>query len=164
MTPSCAAPSCARRRNSCIRAVQRPCTFARPARRVLYGCKYLNFSRSNSDMELFGRRVINELEGRPTAGKDIARYTDPDSPLLPEDGGENPRASEFHYACSSSASTISSLPWALRPVQALHLLLERKRKRGRLIVRVPLFQVKGRGFLFSLFLIFCNCHTFLVMV
>ena len=80
MTPSCAAPSCARRRNSCIRAVQRPCTFARPARPILYGCKYLNFSRSNSDMELFGRRVINELEGRPTAGKDIARYTDPDSP------------------------------------------------------------------------------------
>ena len=47
---------------------------------ILYGCKYLNFSRSNSDMELFGRRVINDLEGRPTSGEGVAPYTDPDSP------------------------------------------------------------------------------------
>ena len=47
---------------------------------ILYGCKYLNFSRSNSDMELFGRRVINDLEGRPTTGEGVAPYTDPDSP------------------------------------------------------------------------------------
>ncbi len=47
---------------------------------ILYGCKYLNFSRSNSDMELFGRRVINDLEGRPTAGEGVKPYTDPDSP------------------------------------------------------------------------------------
>ena len=46
----------------------------------MYSCKYLNFSRSKSDMELFGRRVINELEGRPTAGEGVAPYTDPDSP------------------------------------------------------------------------------------
>ena len=30
---------------------------------VMYGCKYLNFSRSNSDMELLTRRMIQELEG-----------------------------------------------------------------------------------------------------
>ncbi len=30
---------------------------------IMYGCKYLNFSRSNSDMELIARRVIHELEG-----------------------------------------------------------------------------------------------------
>mgnify|MGYP001145645956 CR=1 FL=1 len=30
---------------------------------IMYGCKYLNFSRSNSDMELLARRVIQELEG-----------------------------------------------------------------------------------------------------
>ena len=30
---------------------------------ILYGCKYLNFSRSNSDMELLARRIIQELEG-----------------------------------------------------------------------------------------------------
>ena len=30
---------------------------------IMYGCKYLNFSRSNSDMELLARRVVQELEG-----------------------------------------------------------------------------------------------------
>lgn len=30
---------------------------------IMYGCKYLNFSRSTSDMELIARRTINELEG-----------------------------------------------------------------------------------------------------
>ena len=30
---------------------------------IMYGCKYLNFSRATSDMELISRRVIVELEG-----------------------------------------------------------------------------------------------------
>lgn len=30
---------------------------------IMYGCKYLNFSRSTSDMDLLARRVILELEG-----------------------------------------------------------------------------------------------------
>ncbi len=30
---------------------------------IMYGCKYLNFSRATSDMELIARRIINELEG-----------------------------------------------------------------------------------------------------
>ena len=30
---------------------------------IMYGCKYLNFSRSTSDMELITRRTIVELEG-----------------------------------------------------------------------------------------------------
>ena len=30
---------------------------------IMYGCKYLNFSRSVSDMELLSRRCIRELEG-----------------------------------------------------------------------------------------------------
>ena len=30
---------------------------------IMYGCKYLNFSRSTSDMDLIARRVILELEG-----------------------------------------------------------------------------------------------------
>ncbi|MBQ9251980.1 MAG: amidophosphoribosyltransferase [Clostridia bacterium] len=30
---------------------------------IMYACKYLNFSRSNSDMDLIARRVIVELEG-----------------------------------------------------------------------------------------------------
>ena len=30
---------------------------------IMYGCKYLNFSRATGDMELITRRVIFELEG-----------------------------------------------------------------------------------------------------
>lgn len=30
---------------------------------IMYGCKYLNFSRSNSDMELLARRTVQDLEG-----------------------------------------------------------------------------------------------------
>ncbi len=30
---------------------------------ILYGCKFLNFSRNTSDMDLIARRFINELEG-----------------------------------------------------------------------------------------------------
>lgn len=46
---------------------------------LLYGCKYLNFSRSTSEMELITRRVIQELEdGEPDANI-LAEYADPDS-------------------------------------------------------------------------------------
>ncbi len=30
---------------------------------IMYGCKFLNFSRSNSDMELLARKTVRELEG-----------------------------------------------------------------------------------------------------
>ncbi|MDD6160611.1 MAG: amidophosphoribosyltransferase [Oscillospiraceae bacterium] len=30
---------------------------------IMYGCKYLNFSRSNSDLELLARATVQELEG-----------------------------------------------------------------------------------------------------
>ncbi len=30
---------------------------------IMYGCKYLNFSRSNSEMELLARTIVQELEG-----------------------------------------------------------------------------------------------------
>ena len=30
---------------------------------IMYNCKYLNFSRGNSDMDLLARRVVQELEG-----------------------------------------------------------------------------------------------------
>ena len=30
---------------------------------IMYGCKYLNFSRGNSDMDLLARRTVQELEG-----------------------------------------------------------------------------------------------------
>ena len=45
---------------------------------LLYGCKYLNFSRSKSDLELITRRVILEKEG-DNAEKTLAEYADPNS-------------------------------------------------------------------------------------
>ena len=47
---------------------------------IMFGCKYLNFSRSNSDMELIARRVIARLEGAPVTDPELlAEYADPDS-------------------------------------------------------------------------------------
>lgn len=45
---------------------------------LLYGCKYLNFSRSTSEMELIARRVIQKLEGE-NKYPNLAVYADPDS-------------------------------------------------------------------------------------
>lgn len=42
---------------------------------IMYGCKYLNFSRSNSDMELLARRMVNELEGEE-GQKHLDEYAD----------------------------------------------------------------------------------------
>ncbi len=42
---------------------------------IMYGCKYLNFTRSTSDMELIARRIINELEGEEGL-KHISEYSD----------------------------------------------------------------------------------------
>ena len=42
---------------------------------IMYACKYLNFSRSTSDMELIARRVIVELEGEEGL-KYIDEYAD----------------------------------------------------------------------------------------
>lgn len=45
---------------------------------LFYGCKYLNFSRSTSEMELITRRVITELEGKEPDDATIKEYTNPD--------------------------------------------------------------------------------------
>jgi len=42
---------------------------------IMYGCKYLNFSRSNSDMELLTRRTIQRLEGE-MGQQHVAEYAD----------------------------------------------------------------------------------------
>ena len=42
---------------------------------IMYGCKFLNFSRSISDMELLARRIILELEG-PEGFQHIEEYSD----------------------------------------------------------------------------------------
>ena len=46
---------------------------------LLFGCKYLNFSRSSSEMELIARRVIEELEGGPVSDEVLQKYADPDT-------------------------------------------------------------------------------------
>ena len=46
----------------------------------MFGCPYLNFSRSTSEMELITRRTINELEGYEVTDREILEeYADPDS-------------------------------------------------------------------------------------
>ena len=47
---------------------------------LVYGCKYLNFSRSSSEMELLTRRVIAKLEGTDEVPNEVLQqYTDPSS-------------------------------------------------------------------------------------
>ena len=45
---------------------------------LVYGCKYLNFSRSTSEMDLITRRVIAEMEGRNT-DLPLTEYTNPET-------------------------------------------------------------------------------------
>ena len=44
---------------------------------LLYGCKYLNFSRSKSEMDLITRRVIRDLEGEECSKEALDEYADP---------------------------------------------------------------------------------------
>lgn len=46
---------------------------------ILYGCKYLNFSRSTSLSDLIARQMIGELEGT-VEPKNIERYSTPGTP------------------------------------------------------------------------------------
>lgn len=50
---------------------------------LLYGCKYLNFSRSSSEMDLITRRIIKEMEGE---GKNVnlSAYSNPETPEYQE--------------------------------------------------------------------------------
>ena len=50
---------------------------------ILHGCKYLNFSRAKSEMDLIARRVIARLEGDMTEEQlqeKLALYSNPDTP------------------------------------------------------------------------------------
>ena len=46
---------------------------------LLYGCKYLNFSRSSSEMDLITRRVIERLENGKVTKEILKEYADPES-------------------------------------------------------------------------------------
>lgn len=45
---------------------------------LIYGCRYIGFTSSKSDMELLTRRIIEELEGDPS--KNLEEYARTDSP------------------------------------------------------------------------------------
>lgn len=45
---------------------------------IMYGCKYLNFSRSTSEMELISRKMIHKIEGQDEVKEDVIKeYTNP---------------------------------------------------------------------------------------
>ncbi|MCR4923138.1 MAG: amidophosphoribosyltransferase [Lachnospiraceae bacterium] len=46
---------------------------------LLYGCRFLNFSRSNSEYDLITRRIIREREGEDVSDEILSDYSDPDS-------------------------------------------------------------------------------------
>lgn len=46
---------------------------------ILYGCKYLNFSRSNSEMDLIARRVIDRLENGNVTEEVLKEYANPET-------------------------------------------------------------------------------------
>lgn len=46
---------------------------------LMFGCPYLNFSRSNSELDLITRRIIRDREGDNVSDEVLADYTDPDS-------------------------------------------------------------------------------------
>lgn len=46
---------------------------------IIFGCKYLNFTSSKSEMELITRRVIAEIEGCEPDKETVLEYTDPNS-------------------------------------------------------------------------------------
>ena len=62
---------------------------------IMYGCKYLNFSRATSDMELITRQVIQELEG-----EEGFRHLDEYADSTTERGQQMRRAicEKFHFA------------------------------------------------------------------
>ena len=47
---------------------------------IMYGCKYLNFSRSTSEMDLISRKMIHKIEGCELPAPEIMKeYVDPSS-------------------------------------------------------------------------------------
>ena len=44
---------------------------------IMYGCKYLNFSRSTSELELIARRMVQKVEGENVDRSILEQYADP---------------------------------------------------------------------------------------
>ena len=46
---------------------------------IMFGCRYLNFSRSSSELDLITRRIIQEREGDNVSDEVLLDYANPDS-------------------------------------------------------------------------------------
>ena len=44
---------------------------------IMFGCKYLNFSRSTSELELIARRMVQKVEGENVDRSTLEQYADP---------------------------------------------------------------------------------------
>lgn len=76
---------------------------------LVYGCKYLNFSRSSSEMDLITRRVIERLENGNVTDEVLKEYTNPDSEKYEKWLTKSARSSSLlHFALT--ALTICLIP------------------------------------------------------
>ncbi|MCI8979576.1 MAG: amidophosphoribosyltransferase, partial [Clostridia bacterium] len=46
---------------------------------IMFGCKYLNFSRSTSELDLIARRIIRKREGDDVSKEVLEDYANPES-------------------------------------------------------------------------------------
>lgn len=65
---------------------------------ILYSCKYINFSRENSEMELIARQVIAEEEGDNVDRTILEDYANPDSDRYAK-MLEKIRQAQLHIPC-----------------------------------------------------------------
>ncbi len=70
---------------------------------LVYSCKFLNFSRSRSVLDLAGRKAILEIEG--DAGVALDEYAEPETRALRAHGRGDPQAPRADDAASTSGST-----------------------------------------------------------
>ena len=90
---------------------------------IMYSCKYLNFSRGNSDMDLLARRMVQELEG-DEGQQHLEEYADANS----QRGQCMLKTICEKFGFNSLAISPWTDCWSHRPGpgQGMHLLLERK--------------------------------------
>ena len=118
---------------------------------LVYGCKFLNFSRSSSELDLITRRIIQEREREPTQVTRCFRTMQiPDSQNYAEMVEEIRKRLNF-TSLSFPSSGRSGGVHRTSQMQTLYLLLGRKRIK---IVRKPVhgYIISWAGFL-SLFLV-----------
>ena len=66
---------------------------------LLFGCKYLNFSRSSSELDLITRRIIQDREGPDVSKEVLSDYANPDSRNYAEMVSEIEKQLNFTSLC-----------------------------------------------------------------